>query len=138
MSDLAVEEIDQVGDGEFTSLEEGKLLDYITGEPVKDTPKEQVRQRIARALFHEYGISVEDMVPDFKLRIDGRRKSIDVAIFEPGADKTPENLRRVVICEKEPKTGSKGAYRMRDHEQAEKEFGLLGVGVDPLPLTPGR
>ena len=31
------------------SLEEGKLLDYITGKPVKDTPKEQVRQRIARA-----------------------------------------------------------------------------------------
>ena len=48
------------------------LLDYITGKPVKDTPKEQVRQRIARALFHEYGISVDDMVPDFKMSVDGR------------------------------------------------------------------
>ena len=125
MSDLDVEEIDQTGDDEVTSLEEGKILDYITGEPVKDTPKEQVRQRIARALFHEYGISVEDMVPDFKMKVDGRQKKIDIAIFEPGADKTPENLRRVVICDKEPKTGSKGAYKMRDHKQAEKEFGLL-------------
>ncbi len=124
MSDLKVEEIDQT-DIEVTSLEEGKLLDYITGEPVKDTPKEQVRQRIARAFFHEYGISVEDMVPDFKMKIDGRKKKIDIAIFESGADKTPENLRRVVICDKEPKTGSKGAYKMRDHRQAEKEFGLL-------------
>jgi len=124
MSDLEVAEIDQTNE-EVTSLEEGKLLDYITGEPVKDTPKEQVHQRIARALFHEYGISVEDMVPDFKMKIDGRNKKIDIAIFEPGADKTPENLRRVVICDKEPKTGSKGAYKMRDHKQAEKELGLL-------------
>jgi type I restriction enzyme M protein len=124
MSDLEVEEIDQADD-EVTSLEEGKLLDYITGEPVKDTPREQVRQRIARALFHEYGISVEDMVPDFQMKIDGRNKKLDIAIFEPGADKIPENLRRVVICDKEPKTGSRGAYKMRDHKQAEKEFGLL-------------
>ncbi len=124
MSDLEVEEID-LADDEVTSLEEGQLLDYITDKPVKDTPKEQVRQRIARALFHEYGISVEDMVPDFQMKIDGRNKKIDIAIFEPGADKTPENLRRVVICDKEPKTGSKGAYKMRDHKQAEKEFGLL-------------
>lgn len=129
MSDLEVEEIDQTGDDEATPLAEGKLLDYITGEPIKDTPKEQVRQRIARALFHEYGISVEDMVPDFKMKIDGRRKSIDIAIFEPGKDKTLENLRRVVICDKEPKTGSKGAYKMRDHKQAEQEFGLLHAAM---------
>ena len=124
MSDLDVEETDHAND-EVTSLEEGKLLDYISGEPVKDTPKEQVRQCIARAFFHEYGISVEDMVPGFKMKIDGRQKKIDIAIFEPGADRTPENLRRVVICDKEPKTGSKGAYKMRDHKQAENEFGLL-------------
>ena len=125
MSDLDVEELDQSGDDEVTSLDEGKILDYITNEPVKDTPKEQVRQRIARALFHEYGISVEDMVPDYKLKVDGRRKSIDIAIFESGAEKTPENLRRFVLCDKEQKLGSKGAYKMRDHKQAEKEFSLL-------------
>ena len=57
-------------DEEVMAIEEGKLLDYITNEPVKDTPKEQVRQRIARALFHEYGISVDDMEPDFKLMVN--------------------------------------------------------------------
>jgi type I restriction enzyme M protein len=30
-----------------------------------------------------------------------------------------------VVCDKEPKVGTKGAYEMRDHEQAKKEFGLL-------------
>jgi len=54
----------------FTTVEEGMLLDYITNIPVPDNAKEQVRQRIARALFHEYGISVDDMEPDFRLKID--------------------------------------------------------------------
>lgn len=129
MSDPGVETNDLAGSDESSSLEEGQFLDYITGQPVKDTPKEKVRQRIARALFHEYGISVEDMVPDFKMTIDGRRKSIDIAIFASGTDNTPENLRRVVICDKEPKMGSKGAYKMRDHKQAEQEFGLLHAAM---------
>ncbi len=106
-------------------IEEGMTLDYVTGKPVKDTPKEQVRQRIVRALFHEYGISVEDMVPDFKMKVDRRRKRIDLAIFAPGAEKTVENLRRIAVFDKEPKRGTRGAYKMRTPEQATKEFGLL-------------
>ncbi len=39
------------------SIEDGKVVDYITGNQVKDSPKEKVRQRIARASFHEYGFS---------------------------------------------------------------------------------
>lgn len=110
---------------EITALEEGKILDYITGKPLKDSAKEQVRQRIARALFHEYGISVDDMEPDFKLKVDGRNKKVDIAIFEAGAEHSVENLRRVVVCDKEPNHSRKGAFKMRDHKQAEKEFGLL-------------
>jgi type I restriction enzyme M protein len=125
MADLDVDNLELQGEEEVASLEDGKLLDYITGNPVKDTPKEQVRQRIARALFHEYGISVDDMVPDFKMKVEGRTKKIDIAIFEAGQPKNLDYLERIVICDKEPKTGSKGAYRMRDHKQAEKEFGLL-------------
>lgn len=110
---------------ELTTLDEGTLLDYITGKPVKDTPKEQVRQRIGRALFHEYAISVEDMRPDFRLKVDGKNKKVDIAIFTPGSDHTLENLRRIVVCEKEPTNGKKGAFRLRDHDQAKKEFELL-------------
>lgn len=127
--DLEIEEIDQAGGDEVTSLEEGKVLDYITGDPIKESAKEQVRQRIARALFHEYGISVEDMARDFKMKVDGRRKKIDIAIFTGGEAHSAENLRRIVVCDKEPKVGSKGAYKMRDHEQAKKEFGLLHAAM---------
>ncbi|MGH7172557.1 MAG: methylation-associated defense system DNA methyltransferase MAD2 [Gemmataceae bacterium] len=112
-------------DSDAMSLEEGSILDYITNEPIKDSPKEQVRQRIARALFHEYGISVDDMARDFKMRIDGRQKKIDISIFDPGTDHTVENLRRIVLCEKEPTNGRRSAYKMRSPEEAAKEFELL-------------
>jgi type I restriction enzyme M protein len=55
--------------GDESTVDDGYVLDFITGEKkFRDTPKEQVRQRIARAIFHEYGISVEDMEPDFSVR----------------------------------------------------------------------
>ncbi len=106
-------------------LEEGKVFDYITGNPVKDSDKERVRQRIARAIIHEYGIAAEDMEPDFKVKVLGKNRKIDIAIFKPGQPHTEDNLYRAVVVEKEPKLGTKGAYRMRDPEEARKEFELL-------------
>lgn len=110
---------------EISAIGDGSILDYVTGRVISDSEKERVRQRIARALFHEYGISVDDMVPDFKLRIEGRLRKLDLVIFEPGAPKDPEHIRRIVICEKEPTNGRKSSYKMRSPEEAEKEFALL-------------
>jgi type I restriction enzyme M protein len=64
-------------------------------------------------------------MPDFKIRVGGRLRKIDIAIFNASMGHTVENLRRVVMCEKEPTKGTKGAYKMRDHEQAKKEFDPL-------------
>jgi type I restriction enzyme M protein len=118
-------ELDQEAQAPDSALEEGKVFDYITGNPVKDSDKEQVRQRIARAIIHEYGIAAEDMQPDFKLKLDGKNRKVDIAIFKPGTTHTAENLYRAVMVEKEPKVGTKGAYRMRDPEEARKEFEVL-------------
>lgn len=108
-----------------SALEEGKVFDYITGAPVKDTEKEKVRQRVARAIIHEYGIAAEDMEPDYKVKVGGRNRKVDIAIFRPGTEHLPEHLYRIVVVEKEPKFGTKGAYRLRDPEEARKEFDLL-------------
>lgn len=71
--EIEVSEVATSADVEETSaIGDGSILDYVTGRVISDSEKERVRQRIARALFHEYVISVDDMVPDFKLRIDGR------------------------------------------------------------------
>jgi type I restriction enzyme M protein len=117
------------GSPDVAAIPDGKLLDYITNKPVANTSKEQVRQRIARALFHEYGISADDMAPDVSLKIDGRNRKVDIAIFTPGGGRNPDDIRRIVICDKEPKLSEKSAYRMRDHKQAEKEFALLHAAM---------
>lgn len=99
----------------------GYLLDYISGEQIKETKKELVRQRIVRALIHEYGISPEDMERDFK--VDGRKKA-DVAIFHHEKEHRIENVSRIVICRQEPKVG-KTAVRIRDFDQAAADLDAL-------------
>lgn len=110
---------------EVLAIEDGMTLDYLTNNPIKETPKELVRQKTLRALFHEYGISAEDMELDVKVKIAGKQKKIDIAIFEHGADHIPENIRRIVICDKEPKKGKKSTVKMRDHDQAQKDLQLM-------------
>src|SRR5262249_55235735 len=99
-----LEPAEQDTKGTSQSVREGFLLDFISGtDHLPDTPKEQVRQRIARALFHEYGICVEDMERDFSVSVGGRRRRVDIAIFKHDGQHTAQNLRRVVICRPEPK-----------------------------------
>jgi type I restriction enzyme M protein len=127
MSDLAEAQAPE------SALEEGKVFDYITGKQVKGSDKEQVRQRIARAIIHEYGIAAEDMEPDFKVKVQGKNRKLDIAIFKPGQEHTEDNLYRAVVVEKEPKLGTKGAYRMRDPEEARKELDLLHSVMGEVP-----
>lgn len=96
----------------------GYTLDYVSGKQLKETKKELVRQRVVRALIHEYGFSPEDMELDFSI---GGRKKVDVAIFHQGKEHTIENLGRAVICRQEPNVG-KNAVRIRDFEQAAKDL----------------
>lgn len=114
------------------SIEDGKIVDYITGNQVKDSAKEKVRQQIARAIFHEYGFSPDDMEPDFPVKVGGKRKKADIAIFKTGSEHTAENLHRVVICKAEPKQSKKGAFKLRDHEQATKDLDELKDMMEAL------
>lgn len=104
-------------------VRDGFVLDFISdAKQVKETPKELVRQRIARALFHEYGISVEDMAADFPVSVGGRRRRVDIAILGVGEAHEPENVQRVVMCRPEPKQNRRGAVKMRDYEQAAQDI----------------
>ncbi|XGB42902.1 MAG: N-6 DNA methylase [Nodosilinea sp. LVE1205-7] len=125
MTELSIDQtvIEAGSQKEITAIPDGMLLDYITNGLVKDSSKEQVRQRIARALFHEYGISVEDMEPDLKVPVGGKNKKVGIAIFRHGLPHEVENLRRVVVCEKEP-TG-RGITKMRSHDQAKRDLEVL-------------
>lgn len=123
--DNDMNDLEQDAQAPESALEEGKLFDYVTGNPVKDSDKERVRQRIARAIIHEYGIAAEDMEPDFKVKVLGKNRKLDIAIYKPGTEHTVDNLYRAVVVEKEPKLGTKGAYRMRDPKEAARDFEVL-------------
>ena len=124
---------DEMSSEDAASIEDGKVVDYITGNQVKDSPKEKVRQRIARAIFHEYGFSPNDMQPDFKVNVGGRRKGVDIAIFQTGSEHTLDNLHRMVICKPEPKQGRKGSFKLRDHEQATRDLDELKDLMEAAP-----
>lgn len=113
------------------------LEDFITGRLIKGSPKEEVRQRIAQALEHEYGLSRADMAPDFPVPVetDGRRRSrrVEIAIFARGRPHELENLRRVVMCRPEPKNGAKSVTKIRDHEQARDELDQLWRLMQAVP-----
>ena len=96
----------------------GYTIDYISGKQVKETNKELVRQRVARALIHEYGFSPDDMEIDYPV---GGRSKVDIAIFHHGKEHQTDNLSRVVVCRPEPSFG-KNAVRIRDFEQAAKDL----------------
>jgi type I restriction enzyme M protein len=104
------------------------LEDFLTGEPVKNTPKERVRQRIVRALSMEYAISLEDISFDFPVPVKGeatgrpKTRKVEIAIFSHKAPHDLEHLRRVVLCRPEPVLGRKSAVKIRDHDQAGKDL----------------
>jgi type I restriction enzyme M protein len=104
------------------SLEEGMITDFITGQPVKETEKELVRQEVARQLIFEYQIAPESMEADFPVKVDSKRKKLDIAIFEAGKEHLPSNLQRAVICRPLPKAGKKSVVKIRDFAQAEKDL----------------
>jgi type I restriction enzyme M protein len=102
------------------TMPEGMVFDYITNDLVKDSAKEQVRQRMARAIVREFGISVADMSTNFPITVNNKRTRVDIAIFSHDTEHVLENLIRVVIVKAEP--SKKGAGILRTHEQAERDL----------------
>ncbi|HEX9048503.1 MAG TPA: type I restriction enzyme HsdR N-terminal domain-containing protein, partial [Verrucomicrobiae bacterium] len=107
---------------DIQALAEGMIADYITGRPVKETEKEKVRQEAARSMIFEYQIAPESMESDFAVKVEGKRKKADIAIFEVAKEHTIENLRRVVVCRPEPNLGRRSVTKIRDFDQADKDL----------------
>ena len=116
-------------------LQDDEIFDYISGfKVVKYTPMEEVRQRIARVLVHQYGIDPHDMEADFSIQVENpdthrkSRKRASIAIFEHGADHEPENIRRIVVIKPAPKdsrTVSKIRTFARAQEQVDEVADLM-------------
>lgn len=103
--------------------------DLITGRKIRDTPKERVVQDVCMAIRHNYGVRISDMARGFGVELDGRRRSLDVVVFRLGTEHKPENVERVVICNRDPGISVKSAYGQTKRNRID----LLGLAMNKLP-----
>lgn len=67
------------------AVPEGKVADFLTGQHVRDTPEEYVRQNLEKALVRQYKYDPRDCAPEFPIKVGSSRKRVDVVVFRPGA-----------------------------------------------------
>ncbi|MGK7932377.1 MAG: type I restriction enzyme HsdR N-terminal domain-containing protein [Microcystaceae cyanobacterium] len=79
----------------------GKLRCVISGKLRKDTPEENVRQRIARSLLDNYGYDKADIEIEFTINQASKKVRVDVAIFPPETKHKQENIKIIIECKKE-------------------------------------
>ncbi len=109
-------------------LQDDEVFDYITGDKVvKLTETEKVRQRIARALVHQYGIDPRDMQADFPIPVvneeTGRksRRRASIAIFEHEQPHELQYIRRIVVTKPRPKD-SRTVSKIRTYAHAKEQI----------------
>lgn len=73
------------------SVPDGKIVDYLTGKFVRDTPEEYVRQNIERAVLRQYKYPAADCSPEFAIRVGSSRKRVDVVVFTDGSEHLQTN-----------------------------------------------
>lgn len=78
-------------------IPEGKVIDFITGFLVNDTPEEYVRQNVEMSLVLEYAYPREQIEVEFKIKVGSQSKRVDLAIFPPGVPHTQDNI--IVVLE---------------------------------------
>jgi hypothetical protein len=91
-----------------TTLAENQIYDFITNEPVKDSPKERALQAVARSLVYEYGfdhtqlerdVTVTYEVTDPHGRTRRTRRKVDLVIYPEGKPKELKHIVRVAIVQ---------------------------------------
>lgn len=117
------------------SVPEGKVLDFLTGKAVKDTPEEYVRQNVERDLVLRYGYPRENCKPEFRVRVGSSNRRIDVAIFPPDTEHKSENVAVVVECKKpgtDPRNKKEGIEQCQSYMAAcvNAQYGVWTNGDD--------
>ena len=82
-------------------IPDGKIVDFITGRLMNDTPEEYVRQNVEMSLVLEYGYSREQVEVEFKVKVGSATKKVDLAIFAPDAQHTQSNIQVIIETKRE-------------------------------------
>lgn len=85
------------------AIPEGKIVDFLTGKLINDTPEEYVRQNIEKALIRQYKYNSNDCQPEFQIKMGSAKPRIDIVIFR--SNEKHEQTNAVILIEtKKPKT----------------------------------
>lgn len=121
--DLAVETVEE------ENTPENFFIDILSGNKESASAKKLLVQKVLRQLIEGYGFSRGDLETDYKPRIQGHgRKRIDIAVFQPDAEHTNENLQRIIIC-----VSQKNRDKLRTYAEAEADVQSLQDLMELLP-----
>lgn len=105
------------------------LIDILTGDQIRVTPKNQLVQKVLRQLIESYGFDRADLEVNYNPRLAGKRnRKVDIAIFRPGTAHTNENLQRIVLCQTQRQRD-----KLRSLAEAEADLNKLKELMEDLP-----
>jgi type I restriction enzyme M protein len=126
-TDVEIEE-----DEESSILEEGQLYDFITNEPMPDTPAERIIQAVARSLVEEYGFDHTQLRRDQTLiyevlneqsKTRKTRRTLSIVVY-PERIRKEETDQVIRVCTIQP-PGVKASDPKRGVDLLEEVMGAL-------------
>jgi type I restriction enzyme M protein len=87
------------------TIPDGKVIDFLTGQPVKDTAEEYVRQNIEKALVRQYQYNPAICLPEFPIKVgSGAPKRVDIVVFD--SQQVPRNQENAHLLVETKRTGA--------------------------------
>lgn len=83
------------------AIPDGKVVDFVTGRLLNDTPEEYVRQNVEMSLVLEYNYPREQIEVEFKIKVGSGTKRVDLALFAPGAPHTQDHIQSIIETKRE-------------------------------------
>jgi type I restriction enzyme M protein len=83
------------------AIPDGKVVDFASGRLLDDTPEEYVRQNVEMSLVLEYSYPRDQVEVEFRIKVGSGTKRVDLALFEPGAAHTQDNIQTIVETKRE-------------------------------------
>jgi type I restriction enzyme M protein len=120
-------------DESLAILEEGQLYDFITNEPVPDTPLENTLQAVARSLVEEYGFEHSHLRRDrtlgYESEVDGKmrkvRRNLNIVVYDEDADVDADEADQIIrVCLIQP-PNTKATDPKRGTDLLEEVMGAL-------------
>lgn len=118
-----------MGNEPISLIPSGKLRCVISDKLRKDTPEENVRQRIARSLIDNYGYDKADIKVEFTINQGSKKPRVDIAIFPPNTQHKQENIKIIIECKREeikPTDRDNGVEQLKSYVAAclNAKFGM--------------